>query len=509
MSHKQYAKMNAAGHIRGQQGLSFLELTQDLAPGEIFIVPVEVAKKVHWTLVCDGLGRIIQPDLDFNSLLEGLNTFVETLRDLIERHQPRLVLIGLEPTGIYHELLLRHLHVVFATELKRLPGDPNLVMRLCYVDPGASAANRSEKGRRFFKTDHVDLSSIADLLLRGEGFPARLPDPATLQLRVESTLVRHRERQMLHLRPLMTRLLDAVWPGLILRRDPRGKPKDAGSDLEPLFADFWGSQKARALIQVCPNPHQVLRLGAPALRERIKRESDIGGFGIKLAHEIVAYAQRAPLPPEAFVEAQLPALQSHLSLFNHYQEDIEAAVTRAAACLAHTPAQHIVDIPKGATPRLVARFIAYLGDVSYYAHAGQVWSKAGFPPIVYQSGGKFYHGQMCKDGSPGLRASISILTRSLASSCAYFGVTFMEACERGKATPEAYVITAHQVVRVCFALLRDDAPFDPPTIDDYAAFALAWRARQPAFRHWLRRRPAPHKRPLPKAGQRKKKHPRR
>jgi hypothetical protein len=111
--------------------------------------------------------------------------------------------------------------------------------------------------------------------------------------------------------------------------------------------------------------------------------------------------------------------------------------------------------------------------------------------------------------SPGLRAAISILARSLASHCAYFRTTFMDACERGKATSEAYVITAHQVVRVCFALLRDDVPFDPPTIDDYAAFEAAWTARQPASRHWLRQRPAPLQRPIPKAGQRRRKRRRR
>lgn len=85
----------------------------------------------------------------------------------------------------------------------------------------------------------------------------------------------------------------------------------------------------------------------------------------------------------------------------------------------------------------------------------------------------------------------------------------MDACERGKATQEAYVITAHQVVRVCFALLRDDVPFNPPTIDDYAAFQAVWRARQPGFRRWLRQRPAPPKRHIPKAGQRKKRRRRR
>lgn len=505
MSRNRHAKVNAAGHIRGEQGLSFLKLTGGLAPEEIFIVPIEVAKKVHWMLVCDGSGCILQPDFDFNALQEGLDAFVAVLRTLMEAHGPRLILIGMEPTGIYHEPLLHYLNAIFAPELARQPGEAGLLIRLCYVSSDAVAANRSEKRLRRFKTDHVDLACIADLLLRGEGFPARLPDPTTLQLRVESTLVRHRERQMLHLRPLMTRLLDSIWPGLILHPDPKGKPHDAGSDLKPLFADFWGSQKARALIQACPNPHQVLRLGAPALRERIKRQSGIERLGIQLAHKIIAYAQRAPLPPESVVAAQIPALQSHLALFNRYQDDIEAAISRVTVCLADTPAQHIINIPTGATPRLVARFMAYLGDVSYYAHAGQVWSKAGFTPIVYQSGGKFYHGEISKVGSPGLRAAISILTRSLASHCAYFGVTFMDACQRGKATSEAYVITAHQVVRVCFALLRDDVPFDPPTIDDYAAFEAAWTARQPAFRHWLRQRPAPLQRPIPKAGQRRRK----
>jgi len=509
MSKKRHAKVNAAGHIRGLQGLSFLELTEGLTTEEMLIVPIEVAKKVLWALICDGVGNILQPDFDFNSLLEGLNEFVAVLRHAIEEYHPRLVIIGLEPTGIYHEPILRHLKTVFQVELARQPGDAGLVVRLCFVDTAAVAGNRSEKRLRHFKTDHVDLACIADLLLRGEGFPARLPDHFTLQLRVESSLVRHRETQMLHLRPLMSRLLDSFWPGLILRPDPKGKPSDAGTELEPLFKNFWGSQKARAFILACPNPYQVLRLGAPALRELIKRQTGVERFGLELAHKIVAFARRAPLPPESVVEAQIPALQSHLALFNRYQADIETAVGRIELCLADSPAQHIVNIPSGASPRLVARFVAYFGHVSYYAHAGQVWSKAGFSPIVYQSGGKFYHGEMAKDGSPGLRAAISVLARSLASHCAYFGTTFMDACERGKATPEAYVITAHQVVRVCFALLRDDVPFDPPTIDDYAAFQAAWRARQPGFRRWLRQRLAPPKRHIPKAGQRKKKRRRR
>jgi transposase len=505
MSKKRYGKMNAAGHIRGQQGLEFLSLTEDLAPHEILIVPLEVAKKVHWALICDGSGRILRSDFDFNALQAGLDSLATALQQAIERHCPRLLLIGMEPTGIYHEPLLHLLHAIFAQELARPADAPDLVVRLCYLDPAAVAANRNEKRLRFFKTDHVDLAAIADLLLRGEGFPARLPDPATLQLRAESTVIRHREKQALHLRPLMTSLVDGFWPGLILRADRQGKPADAGSDLDPLFKDFWGSQTARALMEVCPNPYEALRLGAPALRDLIKRETGVQRLGLNLTDKIVAFAQRAPLPPESVVEARIPALQSHLALFNRYQDDIQAAIARIEPCLATTAAQHIVAIGPGATPKLVAWFMGYLGDVSYFAHADQVWSKAGFPPIVYQSGGRFYHGQMAKNGSPGLRAATSILGRSLAAHCAYFGMTFMDACERGKSTKEAYVITAHKVVRVCFALLRDDVPFDPPLIDDYQAYEAQWRARQPAFRQWLRRRPAPHKRHIPQAGQRKKK----
>jgi len=503
MSKRQYAKVNAAGHIRGQHGLLFVSLIEGLPPQEVLILPVEVSKKVFWAFIADGTGRILRPDFDFNSLRDGIDLFVTILRQAIETYHPRLIFIGLEPTGVYHEPLLRHLYATFAAELARSPGDPDLVIRLCYVDSGAVAQNRSEKRLRAFKTDHVDLAAIADLLVRGEGFPARLPDPATLQLRVESALIRHRDVQALHLRPVMSSLLDALWPGLILRPDPRDKPPDAGSALEPLFSDFWGSQKARALIQACPNPHQVLRLGAPALRDLVKRETGLQRFGLDLAHQIVAFAQRAPLPPEPVAEALIPALQSHLALFNRYQDDIQAALARIEPCLAQTPAQHIVNIGAGATPKLVAWFMGFFGDVSYYAHAGQVWSKGGFPPIIYQSGGKFYHGQMSKNGSPGLRAAISILTRSLAAHCPYFGMTFMDACQRGKSTQEAYVITAHQVVRVCFALLRDDVPFNPPTIPDYAALEAEWKARQPAFRAWLRQRPAPPQRAIPKVGQRK------
>ena len=55
MSHKRHAKVNAAGHIRGQQGLLFLRLTEGLSPKEILIVPIEVAKKVHLCAFRPGL----------------------------------------------------------------------------------------------------------------------------------------------------------------------------------------------------------------------------------------------------------------------------------------------------------------------------------------------------------------------------------------------------------------------------------------------------------------------
>lgn len=490
---KRTRKQKQLIHIQGRRAEAFRQLTEGIPYDRTLIAPLDIGKNADWAAFHTRDGLLLHQPIKVSTLKEGYERYVNTLDALITQHQPQLVVLGHEPTGVYHESWARNLMARYADHLTD-GASPRFIYHL--VNSYQVKLNRTQTTLSFNKTDLIDLGSIGDLLMRGLGFPARLPTATDLLVRQEVYSIRATQSEQRRVANRILSSFDQLIPGAFLnaRRFARAHP-----DLplpSPLATHPLERQMVEALITLCPNPYDLLTLGRQGLIALFHAH----GYrcGPKTADKILAVVQRALLPPAEVAPAFAAILQRE---FEHYQflaAQHHKAIANLESFLPSTSARHLLAIP-GAGAHLVARYLSGVGSVNDVLFADQVWRKAGMTPSVYITGDVLIHGEMSKQGDPFFRDTLYLLGYQLALHCAYFGATFLDAIERGKSEVEATLHTAHKVNRVFIHLLQHDEPFDPPGIPDYDAFRRQWeermqrylaakqKSRQPKPKH--RRRP--------------------
>jgi len=458
-------------HIQGRRAEAFRQLTEGIPDDEILFGPLDIGKNADWAAFHTGDGLLLQQPIEVSTLKAGYDRYVNTLDDLVAQRHPRLVVLGHEPTGVYHESWARNLMTRYADHLAGR-ASPRFVYQ--WVNSYQVKLNRTQTTLCFDKTDLIDLGSIGDLLMRGLGFPARMPTDTDLLVRQEVYSLRAIQAEQRRVANRVIATFDQLIPGAFLnpRRFARAHP-----DLpvpSPLATRPLERQMVEAIITLCPNPYDILTLGSQGIVDLFHEH----GYrcGPKIADKILAVVRRALLPPADVAPAFAAILKRAFAHYQFLASQHQQAIENLESLLPSTSARHLLAIP-GTSPHLVARYLTGVGNVDDVLFAGQVWRKAGMAPAVYISGDVVIHGQMSKQGDPFFRDTLYLLGYHLALHCPYFGDTFLDAIERGKSEVEATIHTAHKVNRVFIHLLQHDEPFDPPDIPDYDAFSCQWEAR--------------------------------
>jgi transposase len=411
----------------------------------------------------------------------GFQDFTARLDRVCQAHAIELVLIGHEPTGVYHEAWGRALQARYRAHLAN-QASPRVVYQ--FVNPYQVKSNRQQAHYLRRKTDQLDLAAIGDLLARGLGAPAFLPNAAQLAVREQVNRVRGLVKlQRRHTNAVLS-TFDQLLPGAFL--DPaafrRAHPKLAVPT--PLATRPLERRLVQVLIEHCPNPYTIRRLGQRGLIDLFHAHA--ARCGPATARRILDVVRRALLPPEDIAEVLTATLQANFRLFQATAAESDVAAARLAELLPATPARHLLAI-SGASPTLVGRYVAGVGDVHRFLYAQQVWSLAGFDPQMFITGDVVVFGPLSKHGDPFLRDTLYLLGYSLAMHCPHFTRTFLDAIDRGKSEVEATIHTARRVNRVFFHLLTHDEPFRPPPEED-AAFEARTRRRLQDYLQAKRRR---------------------
>jgi len=463
MSKQSYRQMQLM-HIQGRRAEAFRQLTEGIPYAQVLIAPIDIGKNADWAAFHTREGLLLHEALEVSTLKQGFERYVHTLETLITEHHPQLVVLGHEPTGVYHESWSRNLMARYA---QHLAGTATPRFLYHFVNSYQVKLNRTQLTLSFNKTDLIDLGAIGDLLMRGLGFPARLSTASELLVRQEVRALRALQAEQRRVANRILTTFDQLIPGAFLntRRFSRAHPDLP--EMAPLATRPLQRQMVQALITLCPNPYELLTLG----RQGIIALFHAHGYrcGPKTADKILAVVQRALLPPPEVAPAFAVILQRD---FEHYQflaTQQQRGLDTLQALLPATPARHLLAIP-GTSAHLVARYLTGVGCIDNVLFADQVWRKAGMTPAVYSSGDMLIFGHMSKQGDPFFRDTLYLLGYQLALHCPYFGNTFLKAIARGKSEIEATIHTAHKVNRVFIHLLQHDEPFDPPNIPDYAAF---------------------------------------
>lgn len=113
----------------------------------------------------------------------------------------------------------------------------------------------------------------------------------------------------------------------------------------------------------------------------------------------------------------------------------------------------------GIGPIVAATIIAVLDDVKRFPSAKHAASYAGLVPATYQSGDRAAHGHITKRGSAELRAMLCQAAHHARTATHPLHRSFVRQCTQ-HGYKRALIAVAHRLLRITFAMLRDDTDFD-------------------------------------------------
>ena len=90
-------------HIQGRRAEAFRQLTAGIPYDQTLIGPLDIGKNADWAAFHTRDGLLLHEPIEVPTLKDGYERYVNTLDGLVTQHQPRLVILGHEPTGVYHE----------------------------------------------------------------------------------------------------------------------------------------------------------------------------------------------------------------------------------------------------------------------------------------------------------------------------------------------------------------------------------------------------------------------
>jgi transposase len=421
-------------------------------------VVLDIGKNVHWLGVYAGfeLEPIVEPQ-ELLSNRSGLERVMAILDGLLTCGQYERVMLGHEPTGVYHENWARALMERYAPHLQ---GQATPAMAYRFVNPLLSKREREAqaKGRKR-KTDRGDLPAIAACLRDGKSQPAFLASDHGLRLYLWGRAYRHNQRQRRRLTRLILSQLDRLWPGAAVNVKRFRKTHPNLEVPRPLVRSKpLVRQHLRAILGRCPNPHHFLALGESGILAFFR--AHVGRCGPKTAQHAYQLVKNAVLPPPEVAALLAEQLQADFTRYLILERDYLDLAEEAEHLVPGSPAAVLTSIP-GVSPLLAARYLAHLGHPRRFTRAAQVWCFAGFDPVTQESGDSRRIGHISRKGDPGLRDTLFLIGLHTARNVPAIGRAKQRARARGMGHVAATLHAAHKANRLCHHLLYHQVLFDP------------------------------------------------
>jgi hypothetical protein len=480
-------------HLEGHYAdrvTAFRQRLAHLGLSRVLVVLLDIGKNVHWMRADTGAGRVVHRPKKLLSNRTGYTYWRQCAFSWLTGGQFDLLVIGNEPTGIYHENWAHHILDDFASYLAE-GAHPQLLYR--FINPYQSKLERQKLTLRPRNTDPIALLAISNLLRQGQGNPATLPDPKTALLHQYVFFTRQATRKLKAVRMDINRHFDRIWPGAVInvKRFQRAHP-DLPVPTPIVQSKPLERQSVRLLLEHCPNPYHVRDLGVEGIIALFHQHGL--RCGPVIAGRVWDCANHCLTNPPGIVEVYVQGLQQLLADEDHWLQRQQWAREQLKTIVLHTPARHLITI-RGLKHLQAAYYLDLVGYPPRFDWADQAWAYVGFDTVLDQSGDDNPDKKFCisRRGDPFYRDVFSWMGVLVASHHPTFGQTFIAAEERGLGFWGAAIHTAHKLHRTCFRLVLDNRPYrDDTHPHDFARWRSYWLAYR---RH--RRDPKKHPHPGP------------
>ena len=411
-------------------------------------VAIDIGKNVHCYAAYAGSNmRVVCQPEEVHANKFGFESFENWLLPQLDKYSP--IIIGMEPTGTYHE--------PWAYAIRETFGE---AVTLKFLNTYQSKQKRDQlQNGRNRKTDAIDDEAIAYCLRDGLGTDAYLPYHHEVQFSLWVAEYRQVKKRRQRLLCNLSAQMDRLWPGALVKA---GRFEEAHPDLEPptplLLSRPFERQLLQIIIQYRPNPYDWTYQSLGAVQDFFRGHGR--RCGPKTAQRVLGVVNQALFVPPQMAESLSVRLQADFEVFQRTSKRLDTLKRKAEELIPHTKAAVLATIP-GINNFLAAQYMAYVIDPARFDHADQIWAFAGFDPGRHDSGDYRYTGQISGRGPAGFRSTLYQIGLNTSQYCPPIRRCKQRALSRGKGAVGANIHAAHKANRIGFHLINHQVVFDP------------------------------------------------
>jgi transposase len=396
------------------------------------IVGVDIAKDRHHSFFGTPAGVTVQRRLIFENTINGFGELLATINYYLDNHKLKEVVIGVEPTSVYHKPLAEYLITM---------GYP-----VVYVTNTAIKNNRALMDGRWDKNDTKDSANVADLVSRGKCHFYDLPD---INLRDIRNLLSLRKRLKKQEHRLMTRIRN----NLVAQYFP---------ELDRIW--YRCRQENLSIVRYCLDPQKIAGLSFDDFcRIVVRKRRGVRQYDrLRYLHGIADESIGCQVGSSVGFEAQL--LTENLERVRKQISEVEQQLY--LICGSYKQYELLQTIP-GFGPYISAVVLGAIGFASRFENAKQLLRLAGLDLNASRSG-KTSHTAVpviSKAGKADLRYALYQAAKVATSRTAEYKAYFEHLLkgrekERGIKTKMCVKVSAKMLV-IAWTLMKRMQPYKP------------------------------------------------
>ena len=406
---------------------TFHPRVQKVGPEHFGIVRVDCAKARSKWMLADFFGTLLIAPTIVEHRRPALDAAIEQLRQAMQQHDLRDLLVAIERTGRYHHVVRRAFAAAgfetrivhpFATSRLRQPSDPGN------------------------KTDDTDLAAIHRAAITGFALVEQSLDEAWTTLQV---LIRHRRSLVGKSATLRTQIrehLDAAFPGFAA-----------------CFDDIWERACAWHLVRRFASATELLAAGLDGLCRSLAAASI--RYQRRTLEPVLAWAAQAA-PPDLGAAVRRRCALALDDDRRQKDREIQALERDIAAHLVTTPYALLLSFP-GINVVSAADFAGEMGPITHYANARAITGRAGLRPSRYQSDEvDKANGPLIRQCNHKLRAAIVGIADNLVCCNHHFNVLATRWRAAGKDARDIRIRVALRFCRIAYHMVAGQQVFHHP-----------------------------------------------
>lgn len=395
-------------------------------PANTLIVGVDIGKKKNCYQAVTGNGEFQTKKGEwFENKNEGFNSFIVQVEKWKNETGCDKILVGMEPTGPYW--------IPFSAFLE------GKGIKAVFVNPYHVKKTKEQYDNSPLKSDPKDALLIARMV--GEG---KYLKPVVLDENFKKIRKLFKYRQSL------------VGQKVSIVNRIKSELAECFPELEEIFSDFDG-KAIRAVLKACPLPCDILTMGEEKLT-CLLNDSTSGRVGQKKAAELLKAASSS-------AGAGIGS-DGCYSIISSMAENLDYMITQIAKiekelkiCLKETREYKILSSIPGVSFVTVSSILAVAGDLRNYASASELIKLLGLNVYEISSGKHRGVRRISKRGLPWAR---NHLYEAAAANCregGFFRDNYLAMRKRGKPSSVIFIAFVCKLVKLMFAMVRDDSLF--------------------------------------------------